>query len=348
MDEEASWNPASGCFQCPIHIDLRKSWTGINPLPCFPDLSRGYFSVPLNGMYIPLAFSESEQFLEMGYLGGNYVIGEVDNAQVNKYFAIGAHEKGHIHQTIFPVKGLIHRIIDNAYQCLFQIISENDHRAWKKLQECNFHIGKLIDSITFIEELIATFIGCTEFRENTSEPHSQTNVDKMEEDLVQAHSKLFGPEFGNLYSQFVAIYSRFGLKHIQIITFYSMDYLEVEYFGKNIGISYYKSNVETPMARLYRCLEPFSTIRQISGVHKWTECDWLEFFGAYLVDFRRWRAGRQELSHYVKQMLSQCQEWWIAKGVNDVDNPLIAAEWLRSARGEFHTKALSLMSGHIF
>jgi hypothetical protein len=129
------------------------------------------------------------------------------------------------------------------------------------------------------------------------------------------------------------------------MTFYSMDYLEVEYFGKNIGISYYKSDVETPKARLYRCLEPFSAIRKISGAQNWTECDWLEFFGAYLVDFRRWRAGRQELSHYVKQMLSQCQEWWIAEGVKDIDNPLIAAELLRSARGEFHTKVLDKALG---
>jgi hypothetical protein len=112
MSEDNTRNPASGCFQCPINIDLGQSWADINPLLCFPDIGRGYFSVPLYATYIPLIFSESEHYsVERGYPGGDTGIGEVDNAHVDKFFAIGTHENCHILTSMFPVKGLIHLVV---------------------------------------------------------------------------------------------------------------------------------------------------------------------------------------------------------------------------------------------
>lgn len=116
MSEDNTRNPASGCFQCPINIDLGQSWADINPLPCFPDIGRGYFSVPLNAPYIPILFSESDHFgSEKGYSGGDSEIVEINSALVGKFFAILIHEKKHIGMSLFSVKGVIHQASSVAH-----------------------------------------------------------------------------------------------------------------------------------------------------------------------------------------------------------------------------------------
>jgi hypothetical protein len=331
MSEEASWNPVSGCFQCPINMDLRQSWAGINPLPCFQDIGRGYFSVPLETSYIPLLFSESELFGERrGYPGGNSGIGEVDNAQVDKFLAIGAHENNHINLSVFPVKGLIHLAAGKGYQALFDIISGSNNSAWENLQQWNLVIMKLIKSIAFVEELIATLLGCVKFRELDSDQSHKGKADSIEEVFVREHSALFGPDFERSYRQLAAIYDKFGIKPIQILTYYSMDWLEVEYFGTTVGVAFQKSDEETTRARLNRCLEIFSNVRKRPAAQDWTEDNWFDFFERWLGDFRRWRGGRQDLDDFVGYNLTLLQTWWTDRGFKDTDNPALTASWIRN------------------
>src|SRR2546421_564302 len=137
MNEESSWNPASGCFQCPININLGQSWAGINPLPCFAAPSRGCFSVPLSAWYVPLPFVETFD---------DVVFGEVRKDDAGQFFAIAGHEKYHIEQSVFGVKEFIRLVAGRGYQVLFDIISGGSNKAWEDLQPYNLVIGKLTKS----------------------------------------------------------------------------------------------------------------------------------------------------------------------------------------------------------
>jgi hypothetical protein len=329
MIEEASWNPASGCYQCPINVSLDKSWAGINPLPGFADIGRGYFSVPLTAPYLPLPFSESDYF-GSEYFDTEYVICEVGNAHVGKFFAICAHERWHIALLSLAVKGLISLAASRAHQAVFNIISENNNRAWEELQQWNLILTKLTKSIALVEELIATLLGCAEFKEKKSELHHQVEADRIEEDFIQAQSKLFGPDFVEIYGQLADIFHEFGSVPLAILTAYSMDWVEVERFGEWEGIPVHKINEETSRSRLYKCLEMLNSLRHLPEAHHWTRDDWDNFFDRWLLDFRRWRANRQELRRFLARELALCQKWWADRGFKGYDNPAVSVEQIAS------------------
>lgn len=324
MIEEVSWKPASGCYQCPINVSLDQPWAGINPLPSFADIGRGYFSVPLTAPYLPLPFSESDYF-GSEYLTAESIVCEMDNAHVGKFFAIVSHERWHIALLSLAVKGLIRIAASKAHQAVFNIISENNNRAWEELQQWNLILTKLIKSTALVEELIATLLGCAEFKEKKSELHHLVEADRIEEDFIQAQSqsKLFGPDFGEIYGQLADIFHEFGSKPLAILTAYSMDWVEVERYGEWEGIPVHKINEETSRARLYKCLEMLNSIRHLPEAHQWTGDDWDNFFDRWLLDFRRWRANRQELRRFLARELALCQKWWADKGY---DNPAVAME----------------------
>jgi hypothetical protein len=322
MSEDNTWNPASGCFQCPINIDLGQSWADINPLPCFPDIGRGYFSVPLNAPYTPIPSSESDLFgSEKGYSGGDSEILEINSALVGKFFAIFIHEKWHILMSLFSVKGVIHHASCIAHLFLFDIISGGSSKEWEKLRQWNLKIAKITQGIEFIEELTATLLGCAEFRKLKPELQHQVESDRIEQEFVRNHSKLFGPDFEKIYGQLDKIYRKFGEEPIRILTNYSMDWLEV-----GMRIPDQKSYAETTKARLYKCLEIINSIRNLPDTRNWTRDDWDQFFDRWLLDFRRWREGRQELNQCLINHLHKCQKWWEDQGVDHLDNPALAAE----------------------
>ena len=322
MNEEASWNPASGCFQCPISIDLEQSWAGINPLPCFMAPGRGYFSVPLSAWYVPLLFVDNFP---------DVAIGEVNNDQVRKFYAIAHHEKWHVEKGIIPVKGLIRLIAGRAYQGLYEIIFEKNSKAWEILQLHNSVITQLIKSMALVEELTATLIGCEHFREMESVQSHKDEVDKIEEEFVQAQSQLFRPDYKKLYGQLVKIYRKFGDGPIRILSNYSMDWLEVEYLGKQVGIQAQKINEETTRARLDRCLDLFSNVSELPQAEQWTREHWFDFFTDRLIDYRRWGAGRQELHRFLDDDLSINQKWWADRGFSGYENPSATAEHISNA-----------------
>ena len=240
----------------------------------------------------------------------------------------------HIGMSLFSVKGVIHQASSVAHLVLFDIISGGSSKEWENLRKWNLNIAKITQGINFIEELTATLLGCAEFRESKSVLRHQIEVEKIEKEFVHNHSKpkLFGEEFEKIYGQLDKIYRKFGEEPIRILTHYSMDWLEV-----GMSIPDHKSYAETAKARLYKCLEIINSIHNLPDTRDWTRDDWDQFFDRWLLDFQRWREGRQELNQYLINHLHKCQKLWEDRGVDHIDNPAFASELILRTPNELNT-----------
>ncbi len=303
MTDVPTWFPASGCCPCAIRVDALggEGAGGLNPIPWFVDLNRGYYSIPLSSMYSPVPVGNS--------LDDHVLIRTIQKDQVPLLMATHHHEQfGHI--VVESGSKLVLRInTGRAWQAIAHLLSINhdDYAAWQQLSEENQAVRYSSEILSFPEELFATFFGFTLVPDDATHPDF-VSLARVERDFVRAYSRdgQFGPVFSNLYRDLGRINYRYGPLPLKLLAAFVQDTVMLDMHATRDHDHVGAIAKATSVIRLRQCIEAIMSLPCHGGdLREMTLDSWRELLAQRLPGFALWLIGSSSWGKEIELAVSE-------------------------------------------
>lgn len=218
----------SGCYTCPIHAPAKRIVASINPMPCFPNLNGGYFSVPLSSWYRPADARRQRDFL---------VTGDIAPADLGLFQAMICHEQGHVLLNDTWAKLYLRVMAAEGYEALWRLMTEDDDAAWEILAQCNQAVDEVIWFSQLVEEVFATHLGFLMLKEGVKAgliPLSLEDVKKLRRRFDAKHKTRFSRPYKDMIAAVAKIQRRCGSKPLGLVASYAQGRTGVEAADRSI------------------------------------------------------------------------------------------------------------------